>query len=308
MKRVERLFNDKLKLLALSFLFLFTLGILLPQVSSATGLFTNTTLNDSKVSGTYLIYVNISECANNCYIGNVTFTWIWYNGTSTILSTVNNVSGNQSVFSYSWDTTAFDDANNGTLNFSARNYTGWASTSPPNASNWTQGLDIDNGFPTATLSSSTFSSVSQGYNINKGTSFTLGIDADNTIGITSCSIYATDLQNSSVLSSTISTSSNACSNATLKPESFLVKGRAYNLLVQATDGNGNSTNSSTRRLNYLHATAGSSGSSSGLSSVTAGISQSFFGSIGKGTTNFFSSIGKGFSSLFKKITFWTDKY
>jgi hypothetical protein len=136
----------------------------------------------------------------------------------------------------------------------------------------------------------------------------LGIDADNTIGITSCSIYATDLQNSSVLSSTISTSSNACSNATLKPESFLVKGRAYNLLVQATDGNGNSTNSSTRRLNYLHATAGSSGSSSGLSSVTAGTSQSFFGSIGKGTTNFFSSIGKGFSSLFKKITFWTDKY
>ena len=259
------------------------------------GLITNTTLNDSKVSGaSNNIYVNATGCAASCYLGNVTFYWTWYNGTQVTLSTVANDTGNDTVFLYAWDTTAFIDERNGTVNFTSTPYTG----AGVNATNSTAGIDLDNGVPTMTLSSATFSSVTQGYNINKGTTFTLGVDSE-TRGLQSCLIYATDLQNSTVLSSTISVTSKSCSNTTLKPESFLVKGRAYNLVVQGSDENINSTNSSTRRLNYLQASAGSGGS--GDSIVGAGTTQGIIGSgFGDTVGNFWTGVKKFFS--FKWLT------
>ena len=138
-------------------------------VSAATGVSTNTTLNDSNISGTYLIYANITECASDCYIGNVTFKWTYYNGTQVNLSTNNNNSVNDSVFSFSWDTTTFTDSKNGTLNLTSYNYAG----AVLNATNSTIDIDLDNTPPlTTAYSGATLTAYANGTSIKTNTTLT----------------------------------------------------------------------------------------------------------------------------------------
>ena len=229
-----------IKLLSILFVSVFMLSII---SATGEGILTNTSLNDSKLSGTsYNIYVNITGCAASCYLGNVTYKLTWYNGTQVNLSTVANDTGNDTVFLYTWDTTALDDTNNVTLNFTSYNYAG----ATLNATNSTINLDIDNGFPTTTYSSSMFPNM---LSLLTGDAFTVAGDADNTIGVLSCVAYFTDTINSTVAGSSLSPSSNLCSSTTLTPTSVgLPEDRSYYTLLQYTDGNGNSTNSSSRIL------------------------------------------------------------
>lgn len=277
-------FGITLVVLSISFLVMFSL------VSAATGLITNTSLNNSRVNGaSYLIYVNVTECASNCGIGNVTFYWSWHNGTQVNLSTNNNNSVNDTVFSYSWDSTALDDTNNGTINFTSYNYV----IGGINRTNATTGLDLDNGFPTATLDSATFSTGSR--IPTTSSNFALGINADNTIGLNSCLAYFTNTQNSTVYSTALTVTSNACSSSTLTSASIgLPRGKTYNTVVQVTDGNGNQTNSSDRAITV----AGLSGTPQQViveSDIdnNKGISESF--------KNFFEQIGNGFGNMISAI-------
>jgi PGF-pre-PGF domain-containing protein len=146
-KQKEMKMNNKKILLSVFFVFaIAAILFLVPAVSAVTGLFTNTTLNGTNISETHLIYVNISECAANCYIGNVSFNWTYYNGTSFRIATVSNTTANQSVFAYSWDTTGFLDSQNGTLNFTS--FTFPSNLSTINFTNSTTDINLDNTPPT----------------------------------------------------------------------------------------------------------------------------------------------------------------
>lgn len=286
-------------------LLLFLLGIfLIPLISSATFVNIVTPANESSISGsTYSLSVWINESANVVYIGNVTWyyqPWSYQNNGSWILiGTTENTTANQSVFTRAWSTLTLDFANY-TINATAKNY-----DASVNSTNITGNVTIENGAPSASWSTASLTSVTDGYNAYSGTSFTVGTSAESTTGAVSCLIYATDLQNSTVISTTSTMSSDACSNATITPQSYpLVKGRAYNLLTQVTDGNGNKTNSSNRRVNYLSGTAGAGGSSG--ADTGAGTIQNIIS--GGGSGGFWTSMGNFFKSVFKVITFWTDKY
>ena len=162
------------------------------MISAATGIATNTTFNGTNISGTHLIYVNITECAADCYIGNLTFKFQYYNGTQVNLSTNNNNTANDSVFSYSWDTTAFTAEKNGTLNLTAYNY-----NTGINSTNSTQDITVDNTAPViavysgATLTAYANTSIKTNTTLTGSTfpnNLTLNISVtDATIGMTNAS-------------------------------------------------------------------------------------------------------------------------
>ncbi|NOZ47388.1 MAG: hypothetical protein GXO79_11490 [Chlorobi bacterium] len=228
---------------------IFSVFFLLVGVVSATNVITVATpAAAASISGSaYTITATLDS--ND---GNVTNVSIYYQspGASTwnLIATVQNTSTAQTSFSTTWDTTAFVDDNDYTINATAPSAAGTTSTDT------STGVDIDNGNPTATLSSATFTTNKQRFGAQ---TFSMGLNADATIGISSCIIYCTDTNNGNVYSTTASVSANACSNTTLTPKTFsLVKARAYNCLVQATDGNGDSTNSSSRLLTYVVESSG----------------------------------------------------
>lgn len=259
-----------------------------------------TPAQDGSVSGsTYTMNVTLDTNGNNYQ--NATF---WYDdgSSNTTIGRNDTAVDTSTVFTITWDSTGIVDVNDLTFWVSVTN-----ANQTINTSDSSTGVDVDNGNPTATLNSTNFDSVTQGYNVKKGEVFKMAIDQDNTIGISSAVIFCTDLQDSTVKTSTISCSSNGCSNTTMQPESFLTKGRAYNCLIQATDGNNDHTNSSTRRLNYLQATSGSGGSSpKGIPEQASGTVQSITGNIfsGESFRGFGSSIGNFFKAIWDTITFW----
>jgi len=175
---------------------------------------------------------------------NLTIAEFFYTaaGVNTTIATVTNSTALN--FNTTWDTSAIDDINNIVVwvNITNNTYTNDFTGSMDSST----GVDIDNGFPTATLTSSSIQSV---YTAASDDYFTFGLNADNTIGISSCLAYFTDVETSAVSSYSISASGNACSSTSLVPATIgLTKGQTYNSLIQATDGNGNQTNSSVRIL------------------------------------------------------------
>ena len=214
--------------------------------------------------------------------------------TWTLITTVTNTSANQDNFNATWDTTGIVDKLNLTINATGRGY-----TNDINSTSATLLHPLDNGNPTASISSASFAT---NYQRTPTQTFTLGLSADATIGISSCTIFCTDAVNSSVYSTTTTTSGNACSNTTATSNNFpLPQARAYNCLVQATDGNTNSTNSSTRLMTIIVPETGGKAPGGGSS---AGTSQSVLGGVSSGA----SSLGVGITSFFKSIwnfiSFW----
>src|SRR3989344_3457811 len=114
-------------------------------VSATVTVFTNSTLNGTNISGTHRIYFNMTGCFVQCHIGSISINWTYYNGTSFYVTTVSNVTENQTNFTYAWDTTTFPDGKNGSLNFTAIDY---PSNATINATNLTRDINLDNTLPT----------------------------------------------------------------------------------------------------------------------------------------------------------------
>lgn len=195
---------------------------------------------DASISGsTYIL--NATLDSNTL---NLTSAEFFYDdgSSNTSIAIVTNVTN--TLFNTTWDTTAINDVDDLTVWVNVTDYVGAAETMDSST-----GVDIDNGNPTAGFSSATIHNNAQKYETQI---FTIGLAADNTIGISSCIIFLTDRDTSSVTSATTTTSANACSNTTLSPSALsLVAGHGYNFLVQATDGNGDQTNSSSRIIGFV---------------------------------------------------------
>lgn len=272
------------------FLPLLLLGIvfLFPLISSANTLTLTTPTANVLIDGTYNIsatYDTMTQSATNVsfyYCTGACASW-------TLIGTNANLSANDTYYSVSWDTTSIVDNDTIVINASGVNWTNYFLGSDNNS-----GISVDNGLPTTTFSSA---SASYDSKIKQAGSVTYGLDADSSIGISSCIISFTNRENNDVFGTSMTTSGNACSNTSISPLDIgLLKGNTYDVRIQATDGNGNQTNSSIRRLGILTSPGGVP--SVGVAGPSVGVAQSFVKSIGKVFTPTF------WSDFWDWITFW----
>ena len=224
-------------------LLLTTLLLSLSFISAANTLTFNTPVTGGDVS-TDTQVVNASLDTNTLSIMNVSYwyaiataptTWIFIKNVSLIGNKTDN-------FNITWDassaTLGVDD------NYYVLNATAWNTTDYVTGDNIS--INLNNGNPTATLSSST---IHNNYIAGKDDPFVIGLAADSTIGISFCNASFINTRNSSIVKITeLTVSSNACSNTTVRANGLLAEGESYLMSVEATDGNNDKINSSTRLL------------------------------------------------------------
>lgn len=266
------------KLFILSFVFLFSFSL----VSAANTITLDTPAQDASISGsTYTL--NATLDSNTQTITNVTF--FYDDGSSnTTIGTNNTASGTATEFTFTWDTTAINDVNNLIVWANASNSSG----SYTNLDSST-GVDIDNGNPTATLSSSTFATEAE---VNTEETFNVGLDADASIGISSCLVYYTNDITNEISTQSVSASANACSTSTTPSDQSLAEGDSFTVVMEATDGNSDKTNSSSR---ILRISSSGGGGNPGVS-----VQQTIKGAAGE-TTNILSNIFNKIINFFKNI-------
>lgn len=245
--------------------------------------------------GAQMLNATIENPAGDLGPYNVSFYYQASGASSwTLISTVTNTSANQASFNTTWDTTAITDQLNLTINATSRDY-----TNALNSSAATRSHPLDNGNPTASFSSATFNDDYERFGTQ---TFTLGLAADSTIGISSCTIFCTDSTNSTVYSTTTTTSANACSNTSITPSNFpLPSSRGYNCLVQAMDANTNKTNSSTRLIRYVLEEDGSPVAATSATQGQRNVLQSILGSGSSSVGGFFDTIGQSIRNVFSWI-------
>lgn len=283
--------NTNAKLLLLSLAFAFIL-LTIPLVSSVGVITILKPAQGNSISGSYVISGDLDSNSGGPL--NLTRAWFWYmeaNGTNvTIASFIENVSNVQFNTTYvtsgRWDV---DD-----LVFWMTVARGNGTVSDANTTDSSTGVDIDNGNPTATISSATFDSTANGYTIKGSQIITAGLNADNTLGLSSCRAIFTNIRNGTVTDTGTTMTGNACANTTLQANVICNVGESYNVVVQATDGNTDRTNSSSRRINCV-SNKGDSGDSGGDGGA-GGTSQSIVGS----AKGFRSSIGNFFGWIWDK--------
>jgi len=271
-------------------LILLWFGILLclPIILAANTVTLVTPAQDASISGsTYKL--NATLDTNTLNLTRATFYYDTGSANVTIANNVSNFSATS--FNVTWDTTGIVDVNNYVIWVNVTNETG-----VPQTTDSSTGVDIDNGNPTATWSSSSIVNNQQTLGSD---SLTFGLAADSTIGISSCSIICTDATNSSVSSTGTTVSANACTNSTTLASFPLPSKRAYNCVVQATDGNGDKTNSTSRLLTYIVAESGGSAPSS-----RAGTLNSIVSGGASASSSFFTGVADFFKLVWDTITFW----
>jgi hypothetical protein len=230
----------------------FSLLFLLPLISSANTITLTLPAENDSISGNYVLSADLDT--NDANITSATF---FYNdGTSnvTIGTTANDT---ETQFNYTWATTSLVDVNDWNIWVNCTNETGILISEDSST-----GVDIDNGNPTATLSSSTFSDETS---LVSSTSFTIGLDADSTIGISSCKVYFID-ESGTITTKSVSASANACSTSTTASAESLSINEQYSVYMEATDGNGDSTNATARTL-IVTPSSGGGGSSAVKQSI-----------------------------------------
>lgn len=212
---------------------LFLLSIAL--VSAGSGVRVSSPILNEQISGSYIIDANLTDNK----LGNITqviFAYRENTGAFTTLATVDNATPHDLNFSYTWVTTGVQDDSNITIQVNTTNSSGQIDDSNATLT----GIVINNGAPTATLSSAHTSSTQKFYTDDE---IVVGIAEDTTIGIDNCSYWFTSSTGTTVTSS-ISASGDACSAVFTPNNISLTKGANYNLLMQVFDGNNNATNSS----------------------------------------------------------------
>ncbi len=285
--------------LLLSSIFLFGLILFSTGVMAANAVTLNIPVTDEGINGATVL-LNSSTDTNTVNLTRGVYSWE-VPGISSSNTTIANITnhtgaaGELTYWNYSWDTTGMVDVNNITIwiHVYAEEAAG------TNSTDLNTGIDVDNGLPTATLGNSHFST---GTNVKEKDSFTVAVDADNTIGINSCRVFFTNTQTSDVDNITIFDAvSNACSNSiTLSDVDGLTIGNSYNVIVQVEDDNTNKTNSSDRVL-VTRKVSGASTTTviapTGIQKITSGISNTGF-NIASAIQNFINTI----TSFFNRIT------
>lgn len=260
------------------------LGIvfLFPLISSANTVTLNLPSANILISGaTYGLEASLDS--NTLNLTNAWFILQYSNNTNTTIFAY-EFNDSDTAFNVTWDTTGFVDVDGLTMWVIVANET------PTSASNTTDSslvVDIDNGLPTATSSSA---SANYGYRAKLTETLTYGVNADNDIGISSCRVIFVDKENNAIVDTGTTITGYACANTSIVLADIgLSKGSIYDVIVQATDGNGNRTNT-TRTLSIL--------TSTGVAPSGTGIGA---GGIGQGFVNSAKSIGKVFTT-----NFWSD--
>ncbi|MBU1027937.1 MAG: hypothetical protein KKF48_02730 [Nanoarchaeota archaeon] len=265
-------------------IFSIMLLVSLSFISSANTITLITPAQDGEVSGSYVL--NATLDTNTFNITSATF--FYYDGSSnvTIGTTTNQTPTN---FNYTWVSTALVDVNNYVIWVNCTNQTGLLTSADSST-----GVDIDNGNPTASFSTASFSDNTA---MVSTTSLVFGLTADSTIGISSCIGYFTSADSGTVTTTSMTTSANACTNTSTPSTLSLGINEVYSVTIQATDGNGDQTNATARTLRITPASGGGGGGGS------SAVKQSIIGdgdttTSGNVISNFFNSIINWFKGLF----------
>lgn len=283
--------NKYLTSLALSIMFLLSIGFM---SAAAFDITLQTPAESASLAGAaQMLNSTIENPAGDAGPYNVSFYYqVAGESTWTLISTVTNTSANQASFNTTWDTTAIVDQLNLTINATSRDL-----VNAINSSSATLLHPLDNGNPTATLSSSTFTNEK---NVFVDDSFTVGLDADATIGISSCLVYFTNENDNSVTTKVVSASANACATTTnAEDESLGIHN--YGVIMEATDANSNKTNSSERRL-FVTSRGGGGGIAISQTQFVGDTgldrAQSSIGNVSESIRNFIVNIFDKIRSLF----------
>lgn len=221
-------------------------------VSAANTVTLITPAASESISGTSY-FLNATLDSNSLTLNNATFYYRLSGGSWVEISSIVNETAIS--FNITFDTTALIDAINVSFNVTVRNATAFV-TQDTSIS-----VAIDNGNPTATLSSG---SLADNSDLIKGiTTFTMGLDADSTIGINNCTIsFGGNLVQ-------IAAVGNQCNATMLTNANFSVTDLTfYTVFVTARDANGDETNSVSRTFKLTDPGGTGGGSSGGSSSTT----------------------------------------
>jgi len=191
---------------------------------------------DQGLSGT----INISGVldSNTANITMANFSYRLDGTQNWVMIGINITNETANTFNITFDTTTIVDQRNWTLNI-----TTFDGASGTITSDVVLTVHTSNGVPTATWSSA---SITNNTHIVPDETFTMGLDADATIGIENCTFYvSTQTSSVSGVAEACSTTFNIDTNYPNFPQNTL-----YDILITAIDSNGNETNSSTRSF-YL---------------------------------------------------------
>jgi len=246
---------------------------------------------DSRLTGASQILNSTIETALEAY----NMTW-GYNQTSVTLieiGVVANTSVAQDEFNRTWDTTALINGRDFCINATSRNFANEVISSA-----LVCGLWIDNGKPTASLNSSTFSN---NLALVIDTEFSVALTDDDTLGISNCTVFFTEDDGSAVTSVAVSAIGNGCILTTTPTAQSLSANSDYTTLMMATDANSNKTNSSSRtlRVTVTNAGGGGGGVVSGVQTILDADSGDVAEAVKEGfMTRFFQSIADWFRNIF----------
>lgn len=198
------------------------------------------------------VLLNSTFDTQSANVSNVSF---YYRASSTstwtlIADIYQSAGGNNAsiTFNTTWDTSGLLDSRSYVINATGRNSTGTVSSAANHS------IRTDNGVPTASFSSDS------PYNFqafNNGQSFTVGLAADATRGISNCT--ATLAGNTIELNAT----SNSCSRSVTNTDFSISSEDENTLYLTAYDDNGNQTNSSTRTVTIYFKSGGGLGGGGG---------------------------------------------
>lgn len=228
------------------------------------------------------------------YFRNETGSGDW-----TLIGSVTNTTSNYLDFNLTWDTTVLFDDRNIEINVTGENVDGTIVTF-----NFTSNIRLDNGVPTTTFSSD---SIADLQDIQSTQAFSFGLSADQTIGITNCTVRMNGV------AVEIDGLTNGCLGL-LFPSNFSITIQGeYKYNITAFDDNSNSTASSIRTMTIYFPTGGGlSGGGGGTPAVSGaeeapapiGTEQAFLGDVAtKGKSaiqNFFQNIADFFRKLFRR--------
>ena len=286
--------KNSVKLLSVLFLSVFLLGL----VSSANTLvfnLPNATVQQNMSGATWKL--NASFDTNDESLGNITY---WYRlavgtGAWTLINNVTQIGNATDNYNVTWTISGLGvDRQNIEINATARNTT---ETSVVSLISKNVTVHLDNGDPTATISSNSFVDNT---NVIRNTSFTFGV-ADATIGISSCLLSFTNQANNTIITQSVSAVSNNCSYLTDASSMSLAIDEKYNVRMEATDGNGDKANSSARAIKVTVASGGGGGGSAVKQTILgdeSGTGTGVSGGIGQAISNFVNGIINFFKGLF----------
>ncbi len=255
---------------------------------------------DQFTSGSTFL-LNTSLDTNSANVTNVTFYYKTDGGAWTLIGRVINTSAQQLAFNRTFASTALTDRNNMTFNATGANITGAIITEDTST-----GVQINNGVPTVTFSSASIGSSGQ---VRISDSFTLGIDADATIGINNCTVA----MNSVTIA--LTATANACTSPFLASNFSIIQPSAseFTATFTATDDNNNAT-SNTRLFKIIEdlptgqtSLGGGGATTTTTEDTTTGMdvdqppAPNFDAPVKKG---FFTKIGDVFRNIIDAITFW----